>query len=314
MALETAVVTHGVPREPLRRRPAAADAHWDPDGPTNLELARLLIRTVVAEGAEPVVMGVLRGELRVGMSDDEIAALAADEGASKASARDVAALLADGCSAGLTVAGTLLACRLACRTTRDGAAIRVFATGGIGGAHRNWQQSADVSADLRALAESPTCVVCAGAKSILDLPATLEMLDSLGVPVIGFGTDFFPRFIAPPDPRLPLPRRVDDAPSVARICRLHWEGLGQRSAILVANPAPAAFAIDIETLEAATRVAESAAVESGAKGPAVTPILLAEIARRTGGRSLEANIAVLVANARLAAQVSLSLHGAGDHE
>jgi pseudouridine-5'-phosphate glycosidase len=312
VALETAVVTHGVPREPLRRRPAAADALWDPDGATNLELARLLVRTVAAEGAEPVVIGVLRGQLCVGMDEDELAQLAGDELARKASARDVAAVLASGGSAGLTVAGTLLGCRLGGAVAGpamagNASAIRVFATGGIGGAHRDWQRSGDVSADLRALAESPVCVVCAGAKSILDLPATLEMLDTLGVPVVGFGTDFLPRFVSPPDPRLPLPSRVDDVESLARVCRLHWDALGQRSAVLLTNPAPERFAIDAETFESATRVAESAAAASGVKGPEVTPRLLAEIAKRTDGRSLEANIAVLVSNARLAGRLAVAL-------
>lgn len=314
VALESAVITHGLPREPLRRRPAAADSHWNPNAPTNLELARQLVRVVAAEGARPEVMAVFRGQLCLGLRDSELAALAADEGASKASGRDVAAVLAGGGSAGLTVAGTLLACRASAGVRSAGGAggaddapIRVFATGGIGGAHHDWQRSADVSADLRALAETPVCVVCAGAKSILDLPATLEMLDSLGVPVVGFRTNALPRFISPPDPSLPLPCRVDDVASVASICRLHWGTLQQRSAVLLANPAPPEFAIDNEELTSATLAAAAAVARAEVRGAAVTPFLLSEIARRTAGRSIDANIALLIANARLAAKVALAL-------
>src|SRR6185503_3131091 len=188
------------------------------------------------------------------------------------------------------------------------AGIRVFATGGIGGVHRNWQTTPDVSADLHAIASSPVLVVCAGAKSILDLPATLEMLETLGVPVIGYRTSVLPRFQCKGDASLALHQRVEHARDVARVCHAHWVTLRRRSGIILVNPVPDEFAMDVGELEQAIDAAERAAISQSMTGAARTPFLLAEIARLTQGRSLHANIALLINNARLAGEVALQLH------
>ncbi|HMN95628.1 MAG TPA: pseudouridine-5'-phosphate glycosidase [Phycisphaerales bacterium] len=307
VALETAVLTHGLPREPLGERPRGADAAWRPDAPVNLEVARLLERIVAAEGAVPATMAVVRGELWAGLDSARLEALAADRGAGKAAARDIAAAIAGGRSAGLTVAGTLAACAAVERS--GGAAIRVFATGGIGGAHHGWAQSGDISADLMALARTPVAVVCAGAKSILDLAATLEMLDSLGVPVVGHGTARLPRFISRSGPDLALPCRLDDERAIAALCAAHWELIGAESAVLVMQEPPSEVAVDAALIDAARRDAESSEALRGVRGPEVTPRLLAAIASRTEGRSLSANIGLLIENARLAARLASAMVG-----
>jgi len=304
VALETAVLTHGLPRRSLGRTPEAADAQWNPAAPVNLELARLLERAVRAEGAVPATIGVLRGTLCIGLSDLELAALATEEGAIKSAARDLSWCLTSGASAGLTVAATLEACVLPILGARS---ISCFATGGIGGVHRGWAQSADISADLRQLARRPVCVVCAGPKAILDVPATIELLDTFGVPVVGFRTSSMPRFICPPEPRLQLSARLDDPASIAELCRVHWNALGQRGGVLVVQPVPPSMAVDPECFEAALRDAEDEHRADSPRGTAVTPALLRAIVERTGGRSLDANIALLRSNATLAAQIARGL-------
>jgi len=302
VALETAVVSHGLPRTPAPREPAASDGRWSMGGAINLETARLLERTVRAGGAVPATIALVDGALLIGLTAAQLEQLALDEDAAKASARDLAGLMQRGRSAGTTVAATLAACMLA--TPQP---IRVFATGGIGGAHRGWSESGDISADLEALASTPVCVVSAGVKSILDLPATLEMLDTHGVPIVGHGTDALPRFVSPADPGLHLPLRCDEPEEIARLCELRWNILRQRGGILVANPAPESLALPVDTFESALRDAEGAAIVRGIRGPALTPFLLAEVARLTDGRSIEANIAVLASNARVAAAIAVAL-------
>jgi pseudouridine-5'-phosphate glycosidase len=304
VALETAVVTHGLPREALERRPVAADDDWNQSAPANLELARLLDRTIRGEGAVPATIGVLRGVLHIGMDEAALTALAGAQRAIKGAARDLSWCLASGASAGLTVAGTLEACAL---PALEGRRITCFATGGIGGVHRGWARSADISADLAQLAHSRVCVVCAGPKAILDVAATMELLDTLGVPVVGFETSSMPRFICPPDERLQLTARLDAPASIASLCRARWTTLGQRGGVLVVQPVPSALAVDPELFEEALHAAEEAQRTHALRGAEVTPDLLASIARRTAGGSVEANIALLRANARLAAGIARAL-------
>lgn len=308
VALETAVVTHGMPRTALGRAPLGDDERWATKSPTNLEVARLLMRRVRAGGATPAVMAVIDGVLRIGVDDAMLARLASDERAVKASSRDLAAAMLARSNAGLTVAGTLRACALAATVpSTGGRTIRVFATGGIGGAHRRWNESADISADLQTLARTPVCVVCAGAKSILDLRATFEMLDSLGVPVVGYRTSAIPRFTSRSDAALRVPLRLDTPKDVAELCSLHWNAVGCDSAVLAVQEPPADAALPAELIERATAEAHRRAEALGVGGADMTPHLLAEIAALTEGRSLDTNIALLAANAALAAEVAVCL-------
>ncbi len=297
VALETAVVTHGLPRAPLARAPTCT-SDWNASAPANLALAQLLAQTVRANGAVPATIGMLRGQLLVGMNAEQLQELAALPDPRKLSARDLGPAAADGASGGTTVAATLVACAIA--------GIRVFATGGIGGVHRNWAVRPDVSADLHAMARSPVAVVSAGAKSILDLPATVEMLDTLGIPVLGMGTPYFPRFTTAGDDTLRVQVQVNNAAHAAAICAAHWE-FNPGTGVLVANPPPDESALPHQELEAATIGAERAAHAAGIGGAALTPFLLDHVARTTQGRSVEANIALLNANARLGAALAAQL-------
>ncbi len=215
----------------------------------------------------------------------------------KAGLADLPALAAAGADAGTTVAATLWA------ALRAG--IPVFATGGIGGVHRGAETSFDVSGDLAALARFPGCVVCSGAKAVLDLPRTAELLETLGVCVVGFGVDRLPAFLAR-DSGIALRHRVDDVGEVAAVLRAR-DSLGLEAAVLLVNPPPADAALAAEPLEGAVRAALEAVAAEGAAGPAVTPRLLAELGRRTGGDSIAANRALLVANARLAGRLAVAL-------
>lgn len=279
VALETAVLTHGLPR------------------PQNLEAVLAMAEAVRSAGAVPAVVAVWRGRLVVGLDDAELEQLAADPDARKAAARDLPLCLAQGASAGTTVSATLAACRLA--------GIRVFATGGIGGVHRGWAGHRDVSSDLGELARTPCCVVSSGAKSVLDLPATLETLETLGVPVLGHRTSAFPCFYSGGDPRLPVPE-VDLA-QAARVCLTRWRDLGQDGGVLLANPAPASAALEAGPLDRAVEAAVEEAGRRGIAGPALTPFLLSSLAAATGGRSLACNLALLVDNASVAGRLAVAL-------
>ncbi len=334
VALESAVITAGLPRtaEPRAwRRAAAALAEpdaWPPgphrhapaapaappsppsppassagrprDAPSEDETTPLnrlaaarMAEAVRAEGAVPATIAVLDGVLRVGLDAAELDRLAADPGATKASTATLAAALGPrGRNAGTTVSATIVACR--------DAGVDVFATGGIGGVHRGWTARPDVSADLRAIAGGGVTVVCAGAKSILDVPATIEALEALGVPVVGAGTDVFPRFHAPGEPADRLATRRDDPAEIAALVRRHRRLHGPDAGVLVVRPVPRAAALDEDELHRATEASADAADAAGVTGPDRTPWTLADLARRTDGASLVANLALLVANARLA--------------
>lgn len=299
VALETAVVTHGLPREPLGyAHGESAWPVWDTSRPANLALAMLTAEAVRRAGAVPATVGMVNGRIMVGLEGSALEALAAEPRPRKLSARDLGPAAAQGASGGTTVAGTLAICRAV--------RIRVFATGGIGGVHRGWTTRPDVSADLHALASTPTAVVSAGAKAILDLPATVEALDTLGVPVLGVGTRWFPRFTSPGDDRLRVQAEVRDAAEAARVCLAHW-AFNPHTGVLVANPPPSAHAVPSGELEAALAQVERAAVDQGVHGEQLTPFLLAGLAAATHHRSVHANIAVLAHNAVTGAQLAVAL-------
>jgi len=302
VALESAVITSGLPRQSLAREPDCDAPGWDPASPINLEVARLLERTVRNGGVVPATVGVIDGTLHIGLSDGQLERLAKDRGAMKSAVTDLAHRLASGATAGTTVSATLAACALP-----SAGPIQVFATGGIGGVHRDWVESPDISADLSQIATSPVCVVSAGAKSVLDVPATVETLEALGVLVIGYRTDWFPLFYSLGDDDIAVPTRLDDAPDIANACRVQWETLGRSGGVLVANPVPEDHALNAADIEQIVSLAEALATARRVSGRDRTPFLLAEIAERTGGASLQANIALLLSNAALAADIAVTL-------
>jgi pseudouridine-5'-phosphate glycosidase len=279
VALETAVLTHGLPR------------------PTNLETARAMEAAVRSAGALPATVGALDGALIVGLAEAELERLGRADGVVKASVRDLPLVVARRWSAGLTVAATARLARAA--------GIDVFATGGIGGVHRGAAASFDISADLPVLARTPLVVVCAGAKSMLDLPATLEWLETAGVPVIGYGTDELPGFIVRAT-GLRLAARADDPAEVAAIYRAQ-RALGLEQALLVTVPPPAEVAVPAGAAAALLEAALAALGERGVHGGEVTPFLLGDLAARSGGATLRANVALLLNNARLGAAIAQAL-------
>ena len=280
VALESTVIAHGLP--------------W----PMNFETARAAEGAVREAGALPATIAVWKGRPTIGLSADQVEELAQAKDVLKASRRDLATAVAQSRTAATTVAATMY---LAHR-----AGIAMFATGGIGGAHRDAGQPFDISADLVELSRTPVLVVCAGAKSILDLPRTLEILETLGVPVVGYGTDRFPAFYVR-DSGLPVSARVDSSAAAARLFEAHVR-MGGRGMVL-AQPVAADVALTADEVESAVGQAEREAVEAGVRGGALTPFLLSRLATLTGGRSLRANQALIVANARLAAEVACAING-----
>ena len=279
VALESTIITHGMPV------------------PRNVETALAVEDSIRAGGATPATIAVLDGRLHVGLERDALNRLGHSNGVAKLSRADLAACLATGGTGATTVAATIIAARLA--------GIEVFATGGIGGVHRGASESFDVSADLRELAQTPVSVVAAGAKAILDLPATLEMLETLGVPVITVGQDAFPAFWSR-DSGLPSPLRLDCATAIARAHVLRG-ALGLSGGQLVANPIPEADEIPADRLSPLIDQAVRAAKDRRIAAKEVTPFLLSRIYDLTGGRSLEANIALVLNNARLGARLAVEI-------
>ncbi len=263
--------------------------------PHNRAAAVRMLGAVEAAGATPAVTAIVRGVPAFGLEHDDLERFLARDGVRKVSARDLGFCMADGADGATTVAATLALCALG--------GLEVFATGGIGGVHRD--APFDESADLVELARTPVIVVCAGAKSILDLPATLERLETLGVPVVGYGTDELPGFFSVTT-GLRLTARLDTPNAIARAWRAH-RALGRTSAMLVVQPPPADHAVPVEVVEHATGLALEAARLAGVRGAGVTPFLLAEISRLTEGRSVQANLALLEQNARLAGDIAVVL-------
>ncbi len=274
VALESTVLTHGLP------------------SPHNLQLAYDMERTIRAEGATPATIAFLDGVLRIGLSESEIERLANERDAYKVGPRDFATVISQQASGGTTVAGTMFACK---HTN-----IKVFATGGIGGVHR--ESPFDISADLQALGTIPMIVVCAGAKAILDLPATLEYLETMSVPVVGYGTDEFPAFYSR-DSGLDVSIRLDTTKDVVEFARAHWS-TGMQSAVLVTNPVPGADTIPRAEMDPIIERASREAQDRKIHGQKLTPFLLDRISNLTAGRSMRANLSLLLNNARLAAQIA----------
>jgi pseudouridine-5'-phosphate glycosidase len=282
VALESTVIAHGLPR------------------PRNLETARLLERDVRDAGAVPATICLADGLLVVGANDALLERLANDDGVAKISTRDLAPFLGRAPAGGLGATTVAATAEIASR-----AGIQVFATGGIGGVHRGAERTMDVSADLLAVAAHPVVVVCAGAKLVLDLAKTLEQLETLGIPVIGYQTSELPAFYVRSS-GLRVPYRVDDAVTAARIARVQ---LGRGAGMLVCVPIPEASALPRAEVERAIDVALAAADKAGVHGSAVTPFLLAMLGESSSGRTLDANVALLRNNARVAAEIATALAG-----
>lgn len=279
IAFESTVLTHGLPY------------------PNSMRLA-LRVEEIAREGGcVPATIGIIDGVVHVGMTPDDIDRLAANDHARKSSSFDLAFILASGGSAGTTVSGTL--------AIAERAGIRVFATGGIGGVHRGAADSFDVSHDLQSLASSRVITLCAGAKAILDLPKTLEYLETAGVCVIGYQTSSFPAFYSR-DSGLPLDYSAESADVIARTFAAR-EQLGLPGGLLVAAPIPVEYEIPADQIGAAIDLAIEQAAESGVHGKDVTPFLLASLARITAGRSVEANLALLENNARVGAGIAKAI-------
>jgi pseudouridine-5'-phosphate glycosidase len=270
VALETTLVAHGFP------------------APTGVEVGLESDRAVRGAGAVPATIGVLDGSIRAGLTADELARFTPD--ARKAGPRDLAACAVAGDVGATTVGGVL--------TVARALGIRFLGTGGIGGVHRGWPSPPDVSADIVALVASPVLVACSGAKSLLDIPATMEHLETLGIPVLGYRTDTLPLFYSASGGP-PVPQRVDDASAAARTAAVHWELGG--CALLLANPPPES--IDVEDL---IEEAVTAAADANVAGQGVTPFVLAYLHEHSGGRTREVNRKLIAANARLAAEVAVA--------
>jgi pseudouridine-5'-phosphate glycosidase len=278
VALESTIISHGMPF------------------PQNVEMATEVEAIVRANGAVPATIAVLDGRCQVGLSPEQLHQLATAAGVHKATTRDLPWLLAAGATGATTVASTMRLAHMA--------GIRVFATGGIGGVHRGAATSFDVSADLTEMAVTPVAVVSAGVKSILDIRATLEHLETLGVPVVVNGSDDFPSFYSRTS-GLPAPRRLDGAPAIARMLHAAWNDLGLTCGVSIANPVPAEFEVPAADIAGAIEAALAELDRRGIEGQDVTPFLLAEVRERTGGRSLAANLALVRNNAATAAQIAV---------
>ena len=279
VALESTIITHGFPY------------------PANLECALEAERVAREEGAVPATIGVVQGVLTVGLAAQDIERFASARDIAKASRRDLPVLAARGDDGGTTVAATMVAAAHV--------GIRVFATGGIGGVHRGAERTFDVSADLEELARTDVAVVCAGAKSVLDIGLTLEYLETVGVPVLGYRTDDFPAFYTPTS-GFPVPHRVESPAEIGRIIEAK-RALGLVGGTVIANPIEHRHALEPVELERITSEALAAALGEGVTGKNVTPFLLAAIHKATGGASEEANRQLVFANVRLAARVAAEL-------
>ncbi|MDF1607442.1 pseudouridine-5'-phosphate glycosidase [Hoeflea sp. YIM 152468] len=282
VALESTIITHGMP--------------W----PGNRDMALEVEATIRAEGAVPATIAVLEGQLHVGLDEAAITGLAQAKNVMKLSRADFAFALAEGRTGATTVAATMMAAKLA--------GISVFATGGIGGVHQGAELSFDISADLDELARTAVIVVSAGAKAILDIPKTLEALESRGVPVVAYGQDQMPAFWSR-DSGLPAPLRLDDAAAIARF-EIARRACGGHGGMLIANPVPARDEIPADQMRKHIATALDSAKARGIEGKQVTPFLLGEILTLTNGASLKTNIALVLNNARLAARIATALASA----
>jgi len=280
VALETSVVAHGLPH---------------PDG---LEVARRCEQRVREAGAVPATTAIIDGAIRVGIREEELERLATSGDVRKVGPRDLAPAVVSGGLGATTVAGTLAVCRIA--------GIHFMATGGIGGVHRGWQQTRDVSADVHEISIAAVCVVCSGAKSLLDVAATLEELETRGIPVIGYGTDRFPLFLQR-DSGLPVHDRADDPVTVSVVAATHW-GFARAAGVLVAQPVAVEAELPADVADTAIDRALGEADERGLRGADVTPYVLGRLHELTDGRSLAANRRLIEDNAALAAEIAVAYY------
>jgi len=277
VALESTIISHGMPY------------------PENIETALSLEKIIRDNGAIPATMGIINGRIKVGLTRDEMELLATSKNIIKTSRRDIPYVVGLGLSGGTTVSATMIFAQYA--------GIRVFATGGMGGVHRGAEKSFDISADLSELSYTNVAVVCAGVKAILDIGLTLEKLETLGVPVIGYGTDDFPAFYTRKS-GFKVPMRADSAQDCARIIKTKWD-LQLDGGVIIANPIPEQDEADKEKIDKAIADALLEAERNGIKGKEVTPFLLDKVKQITAGESLEANMALVRNNAKVAAQIAV---------
>ena len=276
VALESTIISHGMPY------------------PQNVEMAKTVEQIIRDNGAVPATIAIMDGKYKIGLEEADLERLAKEKPVAKVSRRDLAEVFAKGVLGATTVATTMIGAYLA--------GIKVFVTGGIGGVHRGVEETMDISADLDELGQTPVTVVCAGAKAILDLPRTLEYLETKGVPVVGYQTDYLPAFYTRTS-EYKLNSRVDSAKEVAEMIR-YSELLGLKGGILVTNPIPAEHEIPHEKIDAIIDQAVREADEKGVHGKDSTPFLLAKIVELTGGESLKTNIQLVYNNAKLGAQIA----------
>lgn len=279
VALESTIISHGMPY------------------PKNVETALNVERIVRENGAVPATIAILKGKLKVGLTRDEIDGLGKNHEAIKTSRRDIPFIVSQGLDGATTVASTMV--------IADLAGIRVFATGGIGGVHRGAQETFDISADLQELAQTDVAVICAGAKSILDIGLTLEYLETQGVPVIGFGTDELPAFYTSKS-GYPVDYRLDSPELVANALKTKWD-LGLAGGAVIANPIPKEYEMDGDEINHVIEAAVLEAKEKGIVGKATTPFLLAKVTELTKGSSLDANIQLVYNNAKVGARIAVAL-------
>mgnify|MGYP001273062914 FL=1 len=279
VALESTIISHGMPY------------------PQNYETAKQVENTVRENGAVPATIAILNGIIKIGLSEDDLQILSNSNDILKASRRDIPIIVSEKLNAATTVSATMICAALA--------GLKIFATGGIGGVHRNGNESFDISADLTELTQTNIAVVSAGVKSILDIGLTLEYLETLGVPVIGYGTDEFPAFYTRQS-GFKVNYKLDTPEQIGSMIKTKWE-LGLNGGVIVANPIPEEFSMDKNKIDNAIEEALKNADKKGIKGKDVTPFLLGEIKNITGGSSLDSNIKLVLNNAKLAAQISASL-------
>lgn len=282
VALETTIISHGMPY------------------PQNVEMAVEVENIIREHGAVPATIGIMDGKIKIGLTKDELEEFATNKHVEKVSRRDFPYILSTGKIGATTVAGTMIGAALA--------GIEVFATGGIGGVHREGETTWDVSADLTELANTNVAVVCAGAKSILDIGRTLEYLETQGVPVIGYNCDMFPSFYSQ-ESEFNVDYNLKTAEEVGKVLKTKWE-LGLKGGAVIANPVPKENAMSYSEIENTILQALAEAKEQGIAGKRVTPFLLDRIKQLTGGKSLETNIALVKHNAKVAAQIAVALNEA----
>lgn len=278
LALESTLLTHGLPF------------------PKNIETALAVEKVARDNGVIPVTIAIMQKKIKIGLSKTELETLTQDKNVVKASIRDIPYILSQKINAGTTVASTLFCA--------NNVGIKIFATGGIGGVHRG--DSHDISADLIALSKTPIAVVCAGAKAILDLPKTLEFLETHSIPIIGYRTNSFPAFYTA-ETEYPLQVRMDDITSLVNLLKIHW-ALDMPSGVLIANPISSVDEISADIIEPAIHNALALAAKKQVQGKAITPFLLNEVATATLGKSLQANINLIINNVRLGAMLAHNLH------